>query len=63
MADIGRVLRERLAAAFETVTGSTVDPVLRRSQHADFQSSAALAFKGEGRAVAAAAVRAAALAF
>jgi arginyl-tRNA synthetase len=61
MADIGGVLRERLAAAFGTVTGSTVDPVLRRSQHADFQSNAALAFKGRGREVAAAVVQAAAL--
>lgn len=59
MADIGRVLRDRLAAAFESVTGSTVDPALRRSQHADFQANGALAAKGRAREVAAAVVDAA----
>ncbi|WP_433053141.1 arginine--tRNA ligase [Dactylosporangium sp. CS-033363] len=58
MADIGKVLRERLAAAFETVTGSTVDPALRRSRHADFQADGALG-RPDARAVAAAVVAAA----
>ncbi|MGI5245906.1 arginine--tRNA ligase [Dactylosporangium sp. CA-139066] len=59
MADIGTLLRDRLAAAFETVTGSTVDPVLRRSQRADFQANGALALKD--RSVAAEVVAAAGL--
>ncbi|GAA3294658.1 arginine--tRNA ligase [Dactylosporangium vinaceum] len=57
MADIGEVLRDRLAAAFGTVTGSTLDPVLRRSRHADFQADGALGQPG-ARAVAAAVVEA-----
>ncbi|MFG2037930.1 arginine--tRNA ligase [Dactylosporangium sp. NPDC048998] len=61
MADIGRVLRDRLAAAFETVTGSTVDPALRRSRHADFQADGALALPGDRREIAAAVARAARL--
>lgn len=32
-----------MATAFETVAGVPVDPAVRRSQHADFQSDAALA--------------------
>jgi len=36
------LLSERLAAALEAVAGRTVDPAVRRSQHADFQSGAAL---------------------
>ncbi|MGH3716268.1 MAG: arginine--tRNA ligase [Micromonosporaceae bacterium] len=35
-------LRERLAVAFGAVAGTTVDPVLRRSQRADFQADAAM---------------------
>ncbi|GIF26262.1 arginyl-tRNA synthetase [Actinoplanes tereljensis] len=37
------LLTDRLAAAFAVVAGTTVDPVVRASQHADFQSGAALA--------------------
>jgi arginyl-tRNA synthetase len=33
---------DRLAAAFSAVAGTHVDPAVRRSQHADFQSGAAL---------------------
>src|SRR3954454_6213569 len=58
MADIGKALRDRLAAAFETVTGSTVEPALRRSQHADFQADGALGRPGS-RALAGAGVEAA----
>ncbi|MEU8817873.1 arginine--tRNA ligase [Actinoplanes sp. NPDC048796] len=36
------LLAGRLAAAFEAVAGRPVDPVVRASQHADFQSGAAL---------------------
>jgi len=36
------LLDERLGAAFEVVAGMTVDPVLRRSQRADYQADAAL---------------------
>jgi arginyl-tRNA synthetase len=36
------LLRQRLATAFESVAGEPVDPAVRRSQHADFQSDAAL---------------------
>nr|BFE64749.1 arginine--tRNA ligase [Dactylosporangium thailandense] len=57
MADIGKVLRDRLAAAFETVTGSTVDPALRRSRFGDFQADGAVG-RPDGRAVAAAVVAA-----
>jgi len=38
-----RLLSERLAPAFEAVAGAPVDPVIRRSQHADFQADGALA--------------------
>ncbi|MCU7729852.1 arginine--tRNA ligase [Actinoplanes sp. KI2] len=37
------LLADRLTAAFAAVAGETVDPVVRQSQHADFQSGAALA--------------------
>src|SRR5215213_5399410 len=40
--DLEVVLSERLGAAFAAVTGFSVDPAVRRSQHADFQSGAAL---------------------
>src|SRR3954466_13802848 len=44
------LLADRLAAAFAAVAGESVDPVVRRSQHADFQSAAALALaKRAGR--------------
>ncbi len=36
------VLHARLGAAFAAVAGAPVDPVLRRSQHADFQADGAL---------------------
>ena len=35
-------LSDRLATAYATVAGRPVDPAVRRSQHADFQSGAAL---------------------
>ncbi len=37
------LLADRLAVAFEAVAGEPVDPAVRASQHADFQSGAALA--------------------
>ncbi|MFI7334985.1 arginine--tRNA ligase [Micromonospora aurantiaca (nom. illeg.)] len=40
--DLERLLTDRLAPAFATVAGVPVDPAVRRSQHADFQSDAAL---------------------
>ncbi|REE98544.1 arginine--tRNA ligase [Thermomonospora umbrina] len=43
MADVEELLRRRLAPAFEAVAGAPVDPAIRRSQHADYQSDAALA--------------------
>ena len=43
------LLRERLATAFESVAGEPVDPAVRRSQHADFQSDAALALARQAR--------------
>ncbi|SEF92904.1 arginyl-tRNA synthetase [Thermomonospora echinospora] len=43
MADLEELLRRRLAPAFEAVAGDPVDPAIRRSQHADYQSDAALA--------------------
>src|SRR5437660_1425384 len=43
MANLEELLRQRLAPAFEAVAGAPVDPAIRRSQHADFQSDAALA--------------------
>nr|BFE75649.1 hypothetical protein GCM10020092_089500 [Actinoplanes digitatis] len=36
------LLASRLGAAFSQVAGATVDPAVRRSRHADFQSGAAL---------------------
>jgi arginyl-tRNA synthetase len=45
-----RVLTERLRAAFAAVAGDGADPVLRPSQHADFQANGALpAAKKAGR--------------
>ncbi|MET8910185.1 arginine--tRNA ligase [Micromonospora sp. NPDC004551] len=41
--DLEKLLTGRLAPAFATVAGVPVDPVVRRSQRADFQSDAALA--------------------
>ncbi|MFE9694572.1 arginine--tRNA ligase [Micromonospora sp. NPDC005806] len=41
--DLEKLLTDRLAPAFSTVAGGPVDPVVRRSQRADFQSDAALA--------------------
>ncbi len=43
MADVGELLRQRLAPAFEAVAGGPVDPALRRSRHGDFQADGALA--------------------
>jgi arginyl-tRNA synthetase len=43
MAYVEQLLDQRLRAAFAAVAGEVVDPVLRRSQHADFQADAALA--------------------
>ncbi|WP_433302195.1 arginine--tRNA ligase [Actinoplanes sp. CA-030573] len=44
------LLADRLAAPLAAVAGFPVDPVVRRSQHADFQSAAALALaKRTGR--------------
>ena len=40
--DLEVLLAERLGAAFTAVAGFVVDPAVRRSQHADFQSGAAL---------------------
>jgi len=61
MADLEELLRQRLAPAFETVAGEPVDPAVRRSQHADFQSDGALALVrkpgGSARAVAEQVVR------
>ncbi|WP_327110506.1 arginine--tRNA ligase [Nocardia sp. NBC_01730] len=37
-----QLLRDRLAQAFEIVAGEPVDPVVQRSQYADYQSNAAL---------------------
>ncbi|MET8368836.1 arginine--tRNA ligase [Micromonospora profundi] len=41
--DLEKLLTDRLVPAFATVAGEPVDPVVRRSQRADFQSDAALA--------------------
>jgi len=41
--DLEKLVADRLAPAFATVAGEPVDPVVRRSQRADFQSDAALA--------------------
>ncbi|OLB81328.1 MAG: hypothetical protein AUI14_03815 [Actinobacteria bacterium 13_2_20CM_2_71_6] len=40
--DLEKLLGDRLAPALEAVAGAPVDPAVRRSQHADFQSDAAL---------------------
>ncbi|MER5608851.1 arginine--tRNA ligase [Micromonospora tulbaghiae] len=40
--DLESLLTDRLAPAFAAVAGGPVDPAVRRSQHADFQSDAAL---------------------
>ncbi|MER7457871.1 arginine--tRNA ligase [Micromonospora sp. NPDC126480] len=40
--DLEKLLSDRLAPAFAAVAGGPVDPAVRRSQHADFQSDAAL---------------------
>lgn len=40
--NLEKLLADRLAPAFSAVAGGPVDPVVRRSQHADFQSDAAL---------------------
>ncbi|MER5635404.1 arginine--tRNA ligase [Kitasatospora sp. NPDC002227] len=42
MTNLEELLHERLSAAYETVTGEVVEPLVRRSQHAHFQSDAAL---------------------
>lgn len=47
MAHLEALLHQRLAPAFESVAGTAVDPVIRRSQHAHFQSDAALALARE----------------
>src|SRR5215470_14683324 len=65
MANLEELLRQRMAAAFATVAGEPVDPVVRRSQHADFQSDGALALSkrlsSNPRAIAAQVVAAAQL--
>ncbi|MGH3940157.1 MAG: arginine--tRNA ligase [Pseudonocardiaceae bacterium] len=65
MADLKIVLSERLGRAFEAVAGEGVDPVVRRSQHADYQADGALAaarrMKSNPREVAAQVVEQAAL--
>src|SRR2546430_4680619 len=43
MATLEHLLHDRLAPAFEAVADGPADPVLRRSQHADFQADGALA--------------------
>lgn len=42
MINLSKLVTDRLAAAFEAVAGEQVDPVVRRSQHADFQADGAL---------------------
>ncbi|MEU8924610.1 arginine--tRNA ligase [Kitasatospora sp. NPDC048545] len=42
MANLEELLSQRLKSAFEAVAGTSVDPLVRRSQHAHFQSDAAL---------------------
>ncbi|MBB5868894.1 hypothetical protein F4553_002273 [Allocatelliglobosispora scoriae] len=37
MTHLEKLVVDRFAAAFEAVAGERVDPVVRRSQHADFQ--------------------------
>ncbi|MGH3712929.1 MAG: arginine--tRNA ligase [Micromonosporaceae bacterium] len=57
MTSLEELLRQRLEPAFEMVAGTPTDPVVRRSQHADFQSDAALGLarkvKGNPREIAA----------
>ncbi|MEU5563465.1 arginine--tRNA ligase [Micromonospora musae] len=49
--DLEQLLTDRLAPAFATVAGAPVDPVVRRSPRADFQSDGALALARQlGRA-------------
>ncbi|MGH4015377.1 MAG: arginine--tRNA ligase [Pseudonocardiaceae bacterium] len=43
MADVEAVLRDRLVQAFDAVLGTQADPMVRRSQHADYQADGALA--------------------
>lgn len=43
MVNLQEQLRERMSVAFKEVAGSAVDPVVRRSQRADFQADGALA--------------------
>ena len=43
MVDLPALLTARLATAFAAVAGTEVDPVVRRSDHADFQADGALA--------------------
>lgn len=45
--NIEALLHDRLAPALETIAGHPVDPVVRVSPHADFQSGAALALARE----------------
>jgi arginyl-tRNA synthetase len=40
--NLSKLIADPLAAAFEAVAGEPVDPVVRRSQHADFQADGAL---------------------
>lgn len=65
MLSVEGLLHQRLASAFELVAGVPVDPIVRRSQRADFQSDAALALSrqlgGSPREVAARVVAAAEL--
>lgn len=65
MANLEELLHQRLAPAFEAVAGVPIDPVIRRSQHAHFQSDAALALVrkigGNPREIAARVVEAAQL--
>ncbi|HEV7708821.1 MAG TPA: arginine--tRNA ligase [Asanoa sp.] len=42
MANLENLLVDRFAIAFDAVAGERVDPVVRRSQHADFQADGAL---------------------
>ncbi|MFC4517275.1 arginine--tRNA ligase [Streptomyces ehimensis] len=65
MANLEEILHQRLAPAFEKVAGAPVDPAIRRSQHAQFQSDAALSLGrrigGKPRDIAARVVEAAQL--
>ncbi|GAB3970248.1 hypothetical protein GCM10027615_26240 [Plantactinospora veratri] len=40
--DLETLLTDRLARSFSALAGEPVDPVVRRSRHADFQAEAAL---------------------